>query len=151
MHFFDHYYVFMRRKFVICLLCNVMFVNKCHLSRNCYIIYFNLCTVNALGPCDRTQQIYSSSIHPTKAWLTEPAPYIEPVLIQCWFTVCDADPDITPHWLNELCFAGQSHTQQTRGNVGLMLGQRRSWWANIEPALVKCLVLAGYLSPCRPT
>ena len=33
-------------------------------------------------------------------------------------------------------------------DAGLLLGQRRRWWANIKPALSQCFVFAGSDSIC---
>ena len=32
---------------------------------------------------------------------------IEPLLVQCWFTVHDADPTLNQHWLNVSCLLGR--------------------------------------------
>ena len=37
----------------------------------------------------------------------------------------------------------QHPVKTRRANAGLMLGQRRRRWANINPALVQCPVFAG--------
>ena len=45
---------------------------------------------------------------------------------------------------DELHETGRVISQQTRDIVGLMLGQRRRRWANINPTMAQCLVFAGY-------
>ena len=72
--------------------------------------------------------------------------------IQCYLRViCDAGSTFNLHWLNASCsltkatvktktfFTAKANTTHSF-NVGLMLGQGRRRWPNIEPALVECIV-----------
>ena len=47
-------------------------------------------------------------------------------------------------WCHQTC-SMSPHSQPTKQetNVGLMLGQRRRRWVNINPTLVQCLMFAG--------
>ena len=62
---------------------------------------------------------------------------VDPVLVQCWPTVCDAGPALNQHWFNASCLLGAAFADLVVLTAG----------GEYKPTPTQCLLNAGSAPP----
>ena len=58
---------------------------------------------------------YKAAIVPQQSW------GVEPIVVQCWPTVCDVGPTLIHHWFNVSCLLGSCYFIPSRGMIDLVV------------------------------